>query len=43
MTSIRYRLDRRRLHSMKSRNLATNDQNMTTSNRSDAIGWMPTS
>jgi len=32
---VRYRLARRRLHSMKSRNLATNDQNMTTSNRSD--------
>ena len=32
---VRYRLARRRLRSMKSRNLATNDQNMTTSNRSD--------
>lgn len=31
---VRYRLARRRLHSMKSRNLATNDRNMTTSNRS---------
>ena len=33
--NVRYRLARRRLHPMKLRNLATNDQNMTTRNRSD--------
>ena len=32
---VRCRLARRRLHSMKLRNLATNDQNVTTSKRSD--------
>ena len=32
---FRSRLARCRLHSMKSRNLASNDQNMTTSNWSD--------
>ena len=32
---VRHRLARRRLHSVKSRNLATNVQNTTTSNQSD--------
>ena len=32
---VRHRLARRRLRSVKSRNLATNDQHMTISNRSD--------
>jgi hypothetical protein len=32
---VRSRLARRRLHSMKSRNLASNDQNTTSSSRSD--------
>jgi len=32
---VRHRLARRRLRSVQSRNLATNDQHMTISNRSD--------